>query len=149
MWEQKVTQYVHFQEGQVLAKLLTLGWTLLFASLCYEMGSLKRFISLDLDPVGFIVVGPSSHQVSSQRAKAIRKQWKRNTTVFTFLIVLAWCPDLLWNLLWGWLLKTQEWSTKEWRVFQFQVLGLPSCWRGSDPSSSPGWQCRSLRSHLR
>lgn len=121
MWEQKVTQYVHFQEGQVLAKLLTLGWTLLFASLCYEKGSLKRFISLDLDPVGFIVMGPSSHQVSSQRAKAIRKQWKRNTTVFTFLIVLAWCPDFLWNPLWGWLWKTQEWLTKEWRVWVSDV----------------------------
>lgn len=116
MWEQNVTQYDRFQEGQVLAKLLTLGWTLHFASLCYEMGFLKRFISLYLDPAGFIAIGPSLHQLSSQRAKAIRKQWERNTTVFTFLIALAWCPDFLWNLLWGWLLKTQEWLTKEWRV---------------------------------
>jgi len=53
------------------------------------MGPLKRFISLDLDPSGFIVMGPSSRQLSAQRAKAIRNQWKRNTTVFTFLIVLA------------------------------------------------------------
>ena len=89
MWEQNVIQYDHFQEGQVLAKLLPLGRTLLFASLCYEMGSLKRFISLDLDPASFIVMGPSSHQLSSQRAKGIRKQWKRNTAVFTFLIALA------------------------------------------------------------
>lgn len=60
-----------------------------FAVLCYEMGSPKRFISLDLDPAGFVIMGSSSHQLSSQRAKAIRKQWKRNTTAFTFLIALA------------------------------------------------------------
>lgn len=99
------------------------------------MGSLKRFISLNLDPAGFIVTGPSSHQLSSQRAKAIRKQWKRNTTVFTFLIVLAQCPDFPWKLLWGCLLKMQGWLRKERRVFR--VTGLPSQWPSSGQNPSP------------
>lgn len=66
------------------AELLTLGWTLSFAALCYELRSLKKFISLDLHPVYFLLEGPPSHQLLSQGAKAIRQQWKRNTTVFTF-----------------------------------------------------------------
>lgn len=73
-----------FQEGQALAELLTPGWTLSSAPLCYELRSLKKFITLDLHPVYFLVEGPSSHQLPSQGAKAIRQQWKRNTTVFTF-----------------------------------------------------------------
>lgn len=99
------------------------------------MGSLKRFISLNLDPAGFVVMGPSLHQLSSQRAKAIRKQWKRNTTVFTFLIVLARCPDFPWKLFWGWLLKIQGWLRKKLRVFQ--VTSLPSRWPSNGQNPSP------------
>lgn len=99
------------------------------------MGSLKRFISLNLDPAGFVVMGPSLHQLSSQRAKAIRKQWKRNTTVFTFLIVLARRPDFPWKLFWGWLLKIQGWLRKEIRVFQ--VTSLPSRWPSNGQNPSP------------
>lgn len=114
------------------AELLTLGWTLSFAALCYELRSLKKFISLDLHPVYFLLEGPPSHQLLSRGAKAIRQQWKRNTTVFTFnsLGLMPWtsyeicCED-------GY--KKHEWLTKEQRV------SLSGCWDGSEQSSSPGW----------
>lgn len=132
-----------FQEGQALAELLTPGWTLSSAPLCYELRSLKKFISLDLHPVYFLVEAPSSHQLPSQGAKAIRQQWKRNTIVFTFnsLGLMPWtsygiCPEDGY--------KKHERLTKE-QSPTFRVLALLTAelitWLAPWKKISPGSPC--------